>query len=149
MIIDTLENSAGIEKLHPDFKMVFDYIKKHDLLQAEPGRIELDGDRVYISVAETVGRPLPEALIETHDKYIDVQVLLSGEETFGWKSRGQLKEGKEEYNEQNDIRFYADEAGLLFTLEPGEFVVFFPEDGHAPCIGTGKIRKLVAKVRIL
>ena len=36
---------------------------------------------------------------------------------------------------------------MVFTLSPGEFVIFFPEDAHAPCIGEGVIRKMVAKVR--
>ena len=27
----------------------------------------------------------------------------------------------------------------FLTLKPGEFVIFFPEDGHAPCIADGLI----------
>ena len=43
MIIDALKDSELAESLHPAFKMVFDYVKSHDLLHGELGRIELDG----------------------------------------------------------------------------------------------------------
>ena len=46
-----------------------------------------------------------------------------------------------------DFTFYRDPVERVFTLSPGEFVIFFPEDAHAPCIGEGVIRKMVAKVR--
>ena len=45
MILSHLQNAQRIEELHPRFKEVFDYLRSHDLLQAECGRIELDGDR--------------------------------------------------------------------------------------------------------
>ena len=32
--------------------------------------------------------------------------------------------------------------------EPGQFVIVYPEDPHAPVIGSGKIRKLIAKVKL-
>jgi YhcH/YjgK/YiaL family protein len=34
------------------------------------------------------------------------------------------------------------------TLKPGQFVIFFPQDGHAPCIiGEKKIKKAIFKVK--
>ena len=56
MIIDALKDSELAESLHPAFKMVFDYVKSHDLLHGELGRIELDGENVYINVVETEGK---------------------------------------------------------------------------------------------
>lgn len=148
MVIDVLENSSAAAALHPAFKLVFDYVKEHNLAEAEKGRIELDGDRVYINVVEVDGKDKSEAVIETHDAYIDMQFLLKGEEVFAWKDRKSLKQQREPYDVANDIAFYTDEAQFYFTLLPGEFVLFFPQDGHAPCIGKGKIKKAIAKVRI-
>ena len=127
MIIDALKNSELAECLHPAFKLVFDYVKSHDLLQTAPGRIELDGGDVYINVVEPEGKDKSEAVLETHDEYIDI--------------RG-------EYDVKDDIAFYTDEAAFCFTLHPGEFAVFFPQDGHAPCIGKGKMKKAIAKVKV-
>lgn len=147
MVIDLLENSAKIEGMHPLFKKIFDYVKSHDLSGNAPGRIEIAGDDAYINVAELKGKDKNAAKLETHNQYIDVQILLKGEESFGWKSRGALACGGA-YSENDDISFYEDEANLYFTLSAGEFVVFFPEDGHAPGIGQGDIKKLIAKVRV-
>ena len=44
MIVSNLQNSGRIESLHPQFKPLFDYVKTHDLLHAELGRIDIDGD---------------------------------------------------------------------------------------------------------
>ena len=33
-------------------------------------------------------------------------------------------------------------------LLPGQFAIVYPEDPHAPAVGTGKIRKLIAKVAL-
>ena len=44
MIVSNLQNSQRVEKLHPLFKQLFDYVKSHDLLHEELGTIRLDGD---------------------------------------------------------------------------------------------------------
>ena len=49
MIVSDIRQSARIESLHPLFKTVFDYVKSHDLLNEPCGRIELDGDRLFIN----------------------------------------------------------------------------------------------------
>ena len=48
MIVSNLQNSSRIEVLHPLFKTLFDYVKSHDLLHAELGRIDIDGDNLFI-----------------------------------------------------------------------------------------------------
>jgi len=34
------------------------------------------------------------------------------------------------------------------TLLPGEFAIFFPQDGHAPCISEGTLHKAVFKLAV-
>lgn len=148
MVIDALKNSAATEKLHFAFKQVFDYVKTHDLAKFDLGRIELDGERLYINIAEVQGKEKNEAVLETHNNYIDIQFPLNGEEIYAWESRSLLVHPRQVYNAKEDITFYTDKAALYFKLTPGKFAVFFPEDGHAPCIGQGKIKKAIAKVRI-
>jgi beta-galactosidase beta subunit len=35
------------------------------------------------------------------------------------------------------------------NVQPGEFVIFSPEDGHAPLIGEGATKKIILKVAVL
>ncbi len=148
MIIDDVAGSARTEALHASFRMVFDYVKTHDLVNAPLGRVELDGADVYINIVEVEGKCKSDAVLEVHNDYIDIQFPICGRETFAWKPRRKLKEEKTAYQEKDDIAFYADRPVLYFTLSEGEFAVFFPEDGHAPCIGEGKIKKAIAKVKV-
>ena len=49
MIVSNLQNSQRIEGLHPLFKPLFDYVKTHDLLHTDLGRIEIDGENLFIN----------------------------------------------------------------------------------------------------
>ena len=148
MIIDVIGNTEKVEGLNPWFKAVFDYMRTHDLVNMPVGRIDVAGDDAYIKIEDARGRSVGEAVYERHDKYIDIQMPLSGQESYGWKAKSRLGEESAPYNKEGDYTFYKDRVeDVLFTLSPGEFVIFFPEDAHAPCIGEGVIRKMVAKVK--
>jgi YhcH/YjgK/YiaL family protein len=147
MIIDTLAHSARYESLNPYFKQAFDFLKKTDLSKLEAGKIILDGDNLFINVNEGVGKEAPDAKLELHQKYIDIQIPLSTPETYGWKQGAKCSEVLKSYNAEKDIEFFSDEPTTYFTLNtPDEFCIFFPEDGHAPGIATGNLKKLIVKV---
>ena len=65
MIVSRLENSSRIESLHPLFKQLFDYVKTHDLLNAPLGRIELDGDNLFINNVNPECVPADKQVLET------------------------------------------------------------------------------------
>ena len=77
MIVSRLENSSRIESLHPLFKQLFDYVKTHDLLNAPLGRIELDGDNLFINNVNPECVPADKQVLEMHRDYIDVHILLT------------------------------------------------------------------------
>lgn len=148
MFLDSLNNSTRIESLHPLFKKAFDYIKSTDFSKMEDGKIELDGPRLTVTVASLCGKEKSEAAIETHKKYIDIQLPLLGVEKIGWKAGCELQEESVPYNEEKDIAFYVDRPTAFTKIYPGQFAVYFPEDGHAPGIGQGNIRKVIVKVAV-
>jgi biofilm protein TabA len=71
-----------------------------------------------------------------------------GVEKIGWKPGDQLQEESVSYNEEQDIAFYIDKPTAYTKIYPGQFAIYFPEDGHAPGIGQGNIRKVVIKIPI-
>ena len=98
----------------------------------------LVGEKIWVNVDEVTGKSREAAKLEAHNRFIDIQIPLLQEETFGWEERGRLAMEEEEgYQVQNDILFYQERPALYFTLPVGDFVIFFPEDAHAPCIGNG------------
>jgi len=148
MIISNLPNSKRIECLHPLFKTLFDYVKSHDLLNTELGRITLDGDDLFINNVNPQCVEEKDQVLELHQDYIDVHILLEGRERIGWKAVEDVKNCIQEYNKEGDCALYKDIPTSFVDLVPGQFIVVYPEDPHAPVIGKGKIRKLIAKVRI-
>lgn len=148
MIVLRLENSERIESLHPLFKQLFDYVKNHDFLNEPLGRIDLDGDRLFINNVNPACVKPERQVIELHQDYIDVHILLEGKEAIGWKTIEELNEPIHAYSKDNDCALYADKPTSWVNLLPGEFVIVYPEDPHAPCVGEGKIRKLIAKVKL-
>lgn len=150
MILSTLAESGRIESLHPAFKQVFDYVKSHDLTTVAAGRIVLDGDRVFINVDDAALRTEAEQALEVHRRYIDIHFPLSGSERVGWSPLANLVEdkGRAPFDVERDFALYDQHADTYFDVVPGQFYVMYPEDAHAPIIGCGTLRKLVAKVRI-
>lgn len=148
MILDSLNNTAKTESLHPLFKKAFDYIRDTDFSKMEDGKYEIDGERLYVNIAGMTGKDKKEAAIETHRRYVDIQLPLRGVEKIGWKPGCELQEESVPYDEEKDIAFYVDRPTAYVKIYPGQFAVFFPEDGHAPGIGEGNIRKAIVKVSV-
>lgn len=148
MIVSNLQNSEMIESLHPLFKQLFDYVKTHDLLHTECGRIELAGDDLFINNVNPICVSASDQVLEVHRDYIDVHILLEGKERIGWKALEDVTDLKQAYQKEGDCALYSDTPTSFVDLLPGQFLIVFPEDPHAPVIGEGKIRKLIGKVKI-
>ena len=148
MILTTLADSGRIEPLHPLFKRFFDYVKEHDLLHAPLGRIEVDGDRLFINNVEADLTDAATQPLEAHREYIDVHVVLGGEEHFGWRPLADCAAVRQSYDPAADCALYADRPSSWLTLRPGQAAIVFPEDPHAPVVGEGRVRKLIGKIKL-
>lgn len=148
MIIDSLENSIRYESLHPHFKQAFDYLKSINFKKLQPGKIILKDDMIIINVNESKLKSRNDAKLEIHNQFIDIQIPVSAPESFGWKARTDCTTASAPFNKEKDIQFFEDIPSTYFTLQPKEFVIFFPEDAHAPCVGEGDIFKIIVKVAV-
>lgn len=150
MILDSLSSASKYASLHPLFAKAFAYISSVDLNALEVGKFDIDGADLRGIVSDKKGVLAEEstAKFECHNAHIDIQVCIRGKETIGWKPRSTCKEQKGEYNPEKDVLFYNDAPDMFFGLTDNQFVIFYPEDVHAPMIGDDLIKKLVIKVRI-
>lgn len=145
MVIDTLENLEKYVSLNPLFKDVVDFIKSNDLDSLATGKHEIKGANLFVNIQIAKGKTKDAAVLETHKKMIDIQIPLSAEETYGYTPLCDLPET--EYNAEKDVTKYAGLADTYVTCKPGEFAIFFPQDGHAPCISDkSEIKKAIFKV---
>ncbi len=148
MIIDSLTNSDKYTSLHPRFDKAFEFIKSQHLQTIEPGKYAIDGPDLHAGVTEREGYVREEAKFECHNFWLDIQVCPTGKEQIGWSARENVTSPKGEYNAEKDVTFYNDTPQTYFTLQAGQFAIFYPEDVHAPQIGEGLIKKLVVKVKL-
>ncbi len=147
MIFDSLKNAELYYSLSPRFKAAFDYINTTDLGAMEAGKYEVDGKNIFVNIMERELKAAPDAKIEVHNNYADIQVVVSGApEGFGYTPRHDLMQPIEEFNTEKDIQFFADTPQTTYFVHPGQFTILLPEDGHAPLIGSGVVKKAVVKV---
>lgn len=147
MILDSLKNGACYYSVAPRLRQAFEYVARTDMAALEPGRHAIDGDEIFVNIMECDLKNPEDAPLEVHDKYIDIQILLAGEaETMGWSERRVCRQPRGEFDAERDILFYEDRPQTFFEVVPGQFVIFLPEDAHAPMIGQGCIKKAIVKV---
>jgi YhcH/YjgK/YiaL family protein len=146
MVIDTIDKLSFYVGLNPLFQDIVDFLKTNDLNKLEEGKHFIKEKDLFVNIQVAKGKTKEEAKLETHRRMIDIQIPLSGEETFGYTPLCDLPEL--EYNEEKDIIKYDGPADTYVTCKPGEMAIFFPQDGHAPCISNEpSIRKAIFKVK--
>jgi YhcH/YjgK/YiaL family protein len=146
MIVDTLTQRDRYRHLHPGFAAAFDFAASHELAALAAGRHHIDGDRVFVSIDHTEGRGRAAARLESHRRYIDIQLTIDGAEEIGWRPLAQCRAAIAPFDEQRDIGFYGDAPDSWVAVPPGRFAIFFPEDAHAPLAGTGRLKKAIFKI---
>ena len=124
--------------------------KLKSLAAGETFRRDLTGgnfalEQVYLT------KPREQGTFETHRKYVDVQVILEGEEYMLVTHPGSLTV-RDPYNPERDAMFYQDAAhGSTLHLRPGDAAIYFPEDAHMGALqvaGSLLVRKAVIKVPV-
>ncbi len=148
MIYDRLENFADYANLAPDawsrIAAFFGTLNEN----TPAGRYELDGDKIYVNVNDTHSHEVFPEKLEYHEKYADIQLVASGEETV---LCGPL-DGAETtpYSEEKDCGFkMIGQTDVSAQLYPGVFLLLFPGEGHLPDVGNGdRVLKVVVKVAL-
>ncbi len=137
----------GLEGL----QAAFEYLSRTDLAALPLGRTAIEGDDIYVIISEAETRAPEAARFEAHRRYIDIQLVLRGQETIGVQPVSALV-SSEAYDASKDIEFFTTPGEYAtLALHAGEFAVFGPADGHMPSLhldGPHVTRKAVVKVSV-
>ena len=137
MIFSSVAQSSRYAALHPLFPRAFDYIRDTDLFALEPGRYPIVGEDLFVIAEHAQGKPHEHAQLEAHRRYIDIQMVLEGNEEMGWKPLVDCHNPVSEHSMERDIRFFRDAPASWIAVPPDHFCIFFPEDAHAPLVAGG------------
>jgi biofilm protein TabA len=150
MIIDSISNHSLYAGLGPRIARGLEFLANLDLSEFAAGRQEIDGDDVFALFQSTRSVEEEGRFFEAHRSCIDIQFIVSGEETIRVADVKSLTETTP-YDPERDIAFYSLAPGSAARLRPGDFALLFPHDAHLPLLPTespGPIRKIVVKVRV-
>ena len=134
---------------NPWYRKALSFIATEDLSALPTGKHILDGENLYVNIVDATLKEASAAKFETHDAYIDIQVPLSGCESYGVKPRSACEKPVGTYEPVKDIQCYADEIVQIVSCVPGEPITFTPDVAHAPTIGSGTLRKAIFKVKVV
>jgi YhcH/YjgK/YiaL family protein len=129
----------------------FNFLKSHDLSNMEVKRYDIDGDNLYAPISEYITKNPEDAKYEAHQKYIDIQYVISGKELIGIAPASKLKEVLAPYDASKDVELMSVDGGVNHNADPGKFFILFPDDLHSPGLKDGEnspVRKVVVKVKI-
>ena len=78
MILDVIENAHHYLAMNNGFTKAIEFLLRSDINKLPVSNYEIDGDRVYAMVAKDSGRKKEDAQLEIHERYIDIQLVLTG-----------------------------------------------------------------------
>lgn len=162
MILDRLSGWRRYASLHAGFTAAFQALAEPRTADLPAGRHVIDGDRLYLVIGREQGRGRDGAKLESHRRYIDIQLTLAGQEEIGWlpladcvarvgrASSFASADGNLDvpYDASRDITFYSARPETWLAMPPGTCAIFYPDDAHAPLAGRGALVKAVAKVAV-
>lgn len=117
--------------------------------QTEPGNIVVQPGDVWIEIKHVQTESVNDRMFESHRLFVDVHLLLEGEEYIGFAHDELMVEDCS--LAEHDVYFGSSREGRYLPMKSGEMVVFFPGEVHKPqCHFDDKpvsIRKAVIKIR--
>lgn len=151
MLATTPTLATKYDYLSDRFRAAYAFLGRDDLATLEPGRYDIDGEKVFAKVMDVTTVPAESKDYEAHRRYFDVQYVVSGMEAFLVAPVCGLAVTKP-YDEEGDFALYAGpDMATTVILAPGDLVAVSPEEAHKPaCCVSGPVaeRKVVVKVAV-
>jgi YhcH/YjgK/YiaL family protein len=152
MILDKVENAARYAAINEGIVKAVAAAKALCADTYQKGRVEVDGENVYLNCAEYDTHDREGALTEAHRAYLDVMVVIEGVETVYVKRTDALQNVTKPYDTAIEALLAdTDKDASAIRLCKGDFLVLFPEDAHAPGCHADTpchIKKAFGKVKI-
>ncbi len=147
MLYDFCENYKNYPMINQAaWNLIFRFISEMTPMM-ENGRYTLQEDLLYANIQRYTPKSKEFGRLEFHKRYIDIQLLLEGEEMIYCRPLNE-KLIEEPYKDEKDIAFmkYDETLAVPFKLFPGNFLMIMPEEPHMPGIACEGERKPVIKV---
>lgn len=126
MIVAKLSDAQCYCGIHPRLDRALELLNDEFLHSVGTETVYLDADRLYATLNRYETLPLEDTFFEAHKKYLDIHVLIKGEERVDIAAPEKLTE----FEHRDDFYAFHGEGEQTVVLRPGNFLVAFPEDAH-------------------
>lgn len=148
MILDTFENLSSYCCLNSGFEKALNFLSRDDLKDFPPNKYEIEGEEIFAIIVNETGKDKNDGTLEIHQKYIDIQFVLSGTDEMGWKPKQQCSSPIGQYDKEKDVLFFNDKPSTWFSVKANSYAIFFPEDCHMAMFSENNIHKVIIKVAV-
>ena len=149
MVFGNIAHVDEFSFLEDSVKECFAYFRNHELKDYQKGNHGIDGDRLYVNILEYMTMSPKERFWEAHKKYLDIHIMISGEEQIDLNFIDNMR--LKEYVPAEDFQPMDGEKNGSIILRPGDFLVCYPRDGHRTAVSIGKpktVKKAIFKAQI-
>ncbi|CNF56857.1 YhcH/YjgK/YiaL family protein [Yersinia mollaretii] len=150
MILDELKSAANNPWYPEVIRRTLATISQMDLVNLPAGEQEIEGREIYLNHIIAATKPLYDQAPELHRYYIDIHILLEGNEVIGASPSAQGQRPTMDFDTERDYGLFEGiTSETLLTLAPGDIALLFPGELHRPMGTLGEVaplRKIVVKV---
>ncbi len=148
--VNATEFYLQYQKNPGQWKVLFQWLARTDLLALSKGRHPIEGSSLVASVEDDVNGPLEKRGSESHYHHIDFQYVVKGVERFGildhLTSKPNCSYKPDAIHYDYDVK-----RTKFLDSDPKHFFIFFPGDWHMAKVNSPKtsdqhIRVVVVKV---
>lgn len=150
MILGKIKDIKRYLHIHPNLDEAILFLDRENLSAYSTGSYPIKEKDVFMNRFdyETIARE--QGFWEGHKEYLDIHIVVEGEELLGYADESDLKV-IQPYNQEEDFIKYDGKESLFYTMKAGDFAIVFPEDIHMPKIMKNQpdsVKKAVIKVRV-
>ena len=150
MIIAKKTHALCYRGIHPRLDKALELLQDDAFIASVtgPDKVFIEGDALYAFRNDYSTVPYEETFFEAHRKYLDIQMVVSGQERCDVADPATLGEP---FREKTDFKGYHGEAEQSVILRQDNFMIVFPGDAHRLKIAVDQpetISKVVFKVLV-
>ena len=142
MIYGEIKELKFYKGISENLDKAIDYILSREYKKGTPGKNVIDGDNLYFNYPDKpMTKEIEDGFFESHKQYIDIHVVIEGEENLGYVPRSEAVLTKE-YDAEGDYELLDGEIKNMMYLNPERFVMFFPDEPHMALLKVGEVKQI-------
>lgn len=150
MIYGEIKDIKIYKGLSKNLDRAIDFIFEGKYKESVFGKNIIDGDMIYFNCPEKPVTKDKGREVEYHKRYIDIHIVIEGEEKIGYASFDDCIETKA-FDVENDYALMDGEMKTYFYLDSNKFLILFPYEPHMALLKikeTKEIKKVIFKVEL-